>query len=166
MKFLIKSFTSTLFILTSAAELMAWQSESCSVMSDSLPPHGYSPQNSLGQNTGVGSLSLLQGIFPTQGHKPGLLHCRWILYQLSHKGSPWQRQTQKHKGLFVRMRDKRMQIENLVETEVTWRSLSFSCVPWSHNQSIVFSLSSSVLLWVGFFNLFNNPAPLDLSYIA
>ena len=38
--------------------------------------------------TGVGSLSLLQGIFPTQGSNPGLLHCRWILEQLSHKGSP------------------------------------------------------------------------------
>ena len=37
--------------------------------------------------TGVGSLSLLQGTFPTQGSNPGLLHCRWILYQLSHKGS-------------------------------------------------------------------------------
>ena len=37
---------------------------------------------------GVGSLSLLQGIFPTQGENPGLPHCRWILYQLSHKGSP------------------------------------------------------------------------------
>ena len=36
-----------------------------------------------------GSLSLLQGIFPTQGLNPGLLHCRRILYQLSHKGSPW-----------------------------------------------------------------------------
>ena len=39
-------------------------------------------------NTGVGSLSLLQGIFPTQGSNPGLSHCRRILYQLSHKGSP------------------------------------------------------------------------------
>ena len=47
-----------------------------------------SPWNSPGQNTGVGSLSLLQGTFPTQGSNPGLLHCRWILYQLSHKGSP------------------------------------------------------------------------------
>ena len=44
--------------------------------------------NSLGQNTGVGSLFLLQGIFPTQGSNPGLPHCRRILYQLSHKGSP------------------------------------------------------------------------------
>ena len=52
-------------------------------------PHGlYSPWNSPGQNTGVDSLSLLQGIFPTQGSNPGLLHCRQIFYQLSHKGSP------------------------------------------------------------------------------
>ena len=60
-----------------------------SVMSDSLCPHGlYSAWNSPGQNTGVGSLSPLQGIFPTQGLNPGLPHCRWILYQLSHQGSP------------------------------------------------------------------------------
>ena len=39
-------------------------------------------------NTGVGSLSLLQGIFPTQRSNPGLPHCRRILYQLSHQGSP------------------------------------------------------------------------------
>jgi len=48
----------------------------------------YSPWNSLGQNTGVGGLSLLQGIFPTQGSNPGPPHCRQILYQLSHKESP------------------------------------------------------------------------------
>ena len=54
-----------------------------------LQPHWlYSPQNSLGQNTGVGSHSLLQGIFPTQGSNPGLPHCRQILYQLSYQGSP------------------------------------------------------------------------------
>ena len=46
-----------------------------------------SPWNYLGQNTGVGSLSLLQGTFPTQGLNPGLSHCRQILYQLSHKGN-------------------------------------------------------------------------------
>ena len=46
------------------------------------------PWNSLGQNTGVGSLSLLQGIFPTQRSTPVLPHCRRILYQLSHQGSP------------------------------------------------------------------------------
>ena len=56
---------------------------------DSLWPHGlYSPWNSPGKNTGVGNLFLLQGIFPTQGSNPGLPHCRWILYHLSHKGSP------------------------------------------------------------------------------
>ena len=62
--------------------------ESGSVVSDSLQLRGlYSPWNSLGQNIGVGSPSLLQGIFPTQGSN-GLLHCRWILYHLSHQGSP------------------------------------------------------------------------------
>ena len=111
---------------------MKW-SESRSVVSGSLWPHGlYSTWNSPGQNTGVGSLSLLWGIFPTQGSnlalepsspalqadslpaepqgKPkntglgslsllqrifpaqalnlGLLHCRWILYQMSYQGSP------------------------------------------------------------------------------
>ena len=64
-------------------------SESCSVISDSLWPHGlYSPWNSPGQNTGIGSFSFLQRIFPTQGLNPGLPNCRRILYQLSHKGSP------------------------------------------------------------------------------
>ena len=51
-------------------------------------PMDCSPWNSPGQNTGEGNLSLLQGIFPTQGSYPGLLHCRLILYQLSPKGSP------------------------------------------------------------------------------
>ena len=56
-----------------------------SVVSDSLPTHGlYSPWNSPGQTTGVGSLSLLQGIFPSQGLNPGLPHCLQILHQLSH----------------------------------------------------------------------------------
>ena len=68
--------------------LLKW-SESQSLVSDSLRPHGpYSPWNSPGQNTRVGSLSLLQGIFPTQGSNSGLSHCRWIPYQLRHKGSP------------------------------------------------------------------------------
>ena len=48
----------------------------------------YSPRNSPGQNPGVGSLSLLQGVFPTQGSNPGLPHSRSVLYQLSHKESP------------------------------------------------------------------------------
>ena len=62
-------------------------SESHSVLSDSLwPPGLYSPWHSIGQNTLVGSLSLLQGIFPIQGSNSGLPHCRQILYQLSYKG--------------------------------------------------------------------------------
>ena len=66
---------------------------SCSVVSDSLIPHGLlsarllCPWNSPGKNTGVGGPALLQGIFPTQGLNPGLLHCRRILYYLSYQGS-------------------------------------------------------------------------------
>ena len=61
-------------------------------MSYSLWPHGLSsPWNSPGLNTGVGSLSLLQGIFPTQGLNPCLPHCRQILYHLSYQGRGWQR---------------------------------------------------------------------------
>ena len=61
-------------------------SENRSTTPNSLQPQGlYAPWNSPGQNTGVGNLSLLQEIFPTQGSNPGLPHCRWILYQLSYK---------------------------------------------------------------------------------
>ena len=61
----------------------------CSVVSNSLPPHGLQPAthlcpwNSLDKNIGVGSHFLLQGIFPTQGSNLGFLHCRQILYCLS-----------------------------------------------------------------------------------
>ena len=62
--------------------------ESCSVVSHSLQPHGiYSPWNFPGQNTGVGSHSLLQGIFSTQGSNLGFPHCRQILYQLNYHRS-------------------------------------------------------------------------------
>ena len=59
----------------------------CSLPSSSV--HGDSP----GKNTGLGCHALLQGIFPTQGSIPGLLHCRRILCRLSPQGSPggWQR---------------------------------------------------------------------------
>ena len=58
--------------------------QSCPTLCDPMD----CPWNSLGQNTGVDSLSLLQGIFPTQELNQSLLHCRWILYQLSYQGSP------------------------------------------------------------------------------
>ena len=68
-----------------------------SVVSDFLQPHGLQPTRLLctwdppGKYIGVGSYSLLQGIFPTQGSNPTLLHCRHILYRLSHQGSPCRR---------------------------------------------------------------------------
>ena len=76
--------------------------ESCSVVSNSLRPHGlYSPWNFPGQNTGVGSLSLLQAIFPTQGSNPGLPYCRQILYQLSYKESVYIQAIEKVIELYV-----------------------------------------------------------------
>ena len=65
-----------------------------SFVSNSLRPHGLYPArllcswNSPGKNTGVDRHSLLQRIFRTQELNPGLLHCRQILYLLSHQGSP------------------------------------------------------------------------------
>ena len=64
------------------------QSRSRSVVSNFLRPQGlnsWNPWNSPGQNTGMCSLSLIQGIFPTQESNPDLLHCKQILYLLSHK---------------------------------------------------------------------------------
>ena len=63
-------------------------------MSDSLWPHGLYPNRILrpwdfpGKNTGAGCHFLLQGIFLTQGSNLGFLHCRQLLYHLSHQGSP------------------------------------------------------------------------------
>ena len=59
----------------------------CDLMDYSLPGssvHGESPS----KHTGEGCHALLQGIFPTQGSNPGLRHCRWTPYRLSHQGSP------------------------------------------------------------------------------
>ena len=65
------------------------KSKNHKVVFDSLRPHGLcSPWNSPGQNIGVGSRSLLQGIFPNQRSNPGLPQCKQILYQLSHQESP------------------------------------------------------------------------------
>ena len=64
------------------------ESESCSVVSDSLWLQGLYAMEFSREEYWCGSLPLLLGIFPTQGSNPGLLHCGWILYQLSHKGSP------------------------------------------------------------------------------
>ena len=70
---------------------MCLVAQSCLTLCDSMDcsspgssVHGDSP----GKNTGMGCHALLQGIFPTQGSNPGLLHCKQILYRLSHQGSP------------------------------------------------------------------------------
>ena len=79
----------------------------------------------------MGSLSLLQAIFPAQESNPGLLHCRWLLYQLSHKGSPedikerWQEYTEElykkdlhdqdhHDGMIIHLEP------DILECEVKW----------------------------------------------
>ena len=88
MKRLFSSSSLSAIRMVSPAYLKS-ESESCSVVSDSLRFHGqYGSWSSPCQITGVGSLFLLQGIYPTQGLNPGLLHCRWILYHLSYQGSP------------------------------------------------------------------------------
>ena len=75
------------FLITSLGRWVK-VAQSCLTLCDPLRPHGlYCPWNSPGQNTGVGSLSLLQQIFPTQESNPGLPHCRRILYQLSYQES-------------------------------------------------------------------------------
>ena len=55
---------------------------------DCSPPGSFAHGDSPGKNTGIGCHALFQGIFPTQGSNTGLLHCRQILYHLSHEGSP------------------------------------------------------------------------------
>ena len=100
-------------------------------MSNCLWPHGLcSPWNSPGQNTGVGSLSLLHRIFPTQGLNSGLPHCRQILYQLSHKGSPIQK------------------VKHLPKDEKNWKNEV-------HVEKQCFSLSTLFSTWVNVFSVKN-----------
>ena len=70
---------------------MCLVAQSCLILCDPMdysPPRSSVHGDSPGKNTGVGFHALLQGILPTQGSNPGLLHCRWILYYQSHQGSP------------------------------------------------------------------------------
>ena len=84
-----KEYDKAIYCHPACCIYMQSESESCSVMSNSLQPHGlHRSWNSPGQNTRVSSHSLLQWIFPTQGLNPGLLHYRQILYQLSYQGIP------------------------------------------------------------------------------
>ena len=116
------------------------ESESHSVMSTSLQNHGlYSPWNSPGQNTGMVAIPFSKVIFPTQGLNPGLPHCKWILYQLSHQGS-WNvliNLTNYFKRIF-KTRQTRLNMELLLlsPTSVNWDNYNF-CSPKSRilNQS-------------------------------
>ena len=76
-------FTYNVLCLVAQSWPALWDPIECRLPGSSV--HG----NSLGKNTGVGCHALLRGIYPTQGLNPGLLHCRQILYTLSHQGSPW-----------------------------------------------------------------------------
>ena len=87
-KIILKQNEQIVFQRPCAVMYLVTQSESCDPM-DCSPPGSSVPGDSPGKKTGVGCHALLQGIFPTQGSNPGLPHCRWILYHLSHQGSPW-----------------------------------------------------------------------------
>ena len=139
--------------------IMKWKLQvSRSVVSDSCDPMYCSPpgssvhRDSPGKNTGVRWHALFQGIFPTQGLNPGLLHCRWTLYHLSHQGSPlsYYGQNTNIRAPFLQSRIP-MSWENVILT----RSVLSNTVVSSHTQlfnskliKIKFNLkiTSSVLL--------------------
>ena len=153
-------------------------------MSDSLRPHGlYSPWNSLGQNTGVGSLSLLQGIFPTQGSNPGLPYCRRIPYQLSHKGSSSSRLARAERNILHEI----WKAGN--ETNISFSALTFvrqgnyreveweECLssqtlgqgygsPFSLNQDLPCYGQGSGCLWVSFTRVFHSPLPEQIRALS
>ena len=89
-------------------------------------PMEYSPWNSLSQNTGVGSLSLLQQIFLTQELNQDLLHCRQILYQLSNQGSLWA--DLELKGTTNCVKSRRLKYLSLSASQENSRDLSQSYV--------------------------------------
>ena len=75
------SRTSVLYLVSQSHQTL------CHPM-DCSPPGSSVPVDSPGKNPRVGCHALLQGIIPTQGSSPGHPHFRWILYHLSHQGSP------------------------------------------------------------------------------
>ena len=77
---------------TQMEDMVCALNKTCLIVSNSATPWTVAlcPWDSLGRNTGVGCHALLQGIFPTQGSNPGLLHCRQIFFlnHLSYQGNP------------------------------------------------------------------------------
>ena len=85
-----QGFSSILLIAENLSSVMCLVAQFCPTVCESMDysPPGFSVHgNSPGKNTGVGCHGLYQGIFPTQGLNPCLLHCRQILYLLSHQGN-------------------------------------------------------------------------------
>ena len=111
---------------------------------DSLPAE---PQGKL-KKTGMSCLSLLQGIFLTQESNWGLLHCRWILYQLSYEGSPLG-----SKMTFYSKLQREMSVFSSV-WEWFIDSIIGLCCGWPQNQhhvSVFCCLSAS--MWINFHNI-------------
>ena len=103
------------------------ESESHSIVSDSWQTlELYSPWNSPGQNTRMGSHSLLQGIFPTLGSNPGLPHCRQIVYQLSQGRTGGQYNISRIKNWIYNLIK---HLKNVFSFKAENKTLSTLCVP-------------------------------------
>ena len=127
-------------------------------MSDSLRPFGLEPArllcpwNSPGKNTGVDCHSL-QGIFPTQGLKPCLLHCRQILDHLSHQGSSQEGKKREAVGwaaLLVTLGGSVWSIVIFIFQSEKWKWKSLSSVPLFATPSTVGIIQARILKWVAF----------------
>ena len=113
---------------------------SLSVLSDFCKPHGLAnpcqllcSRDSPGKNTGVGCHALLQGIFPIQGLNPGLLHCRRILYHLSHQESPWNHNYDSHTGTIVVVQS----LSQVPLLATTWTAAHHSLLSFTISQSLL-----------------------------
>ena len=124
-----------------------------SVVSDSLRPHGQQPTrlrrpwDFLGKSTGVGCHFLLQGIFPTQGSNPGLLHCRQTLYRLTHQGSPnfvYRKKCQWILSCLQKFKSAKIRTEL---TQFCW--CAACCSPWGCKESDTTEwLNWTELIWI------------------
>ena len=133
---------------------MKIESVSHSVMSNSLQPHGlqpprlFCPWNSPGKNTGVGSHSLLQGIFLTQRSNPGFLHCRQIPYHLSYHSSILKNK-QNHAMYRIESQNIRYSSFPSIDLHYSQRIKETQKILWIHRVSFLeFSLVLSSLLRV------------------
>ena len=90
-------------------------------------------------SSGVGSYSLLQGIFPTQGSNPGLLHCRLVFYYLNNQGSPFSSSLGKWENMHFLC-------DNILES---FRTLFFFCKnkSWILEGNFILRLNSSMSIW-------------------